>query len=250
MNLANGIPLSIWYDWHEDGQDPKEGEHHFGTVGYAYHAGADPVFEPKPAYRAARALTHTLAGFSFVRRLAAGGAEDYALLFRNGEDLALAVWTTASAPHPVRLEAGPGSYRVTSMLGEKSAPLKIEGGVLEIAASDAPQYVTLGANAKLAAAPAAALLTVALEPANDALQVRVENPSETAFDGTLTLVETEGLQLKTPAQPISLAAGEAEKTFRFPLAQPLGQTFKAGAQFKSKENVINSPGASLYARGG
>ena len=31
-NLANGVPLSIWYDWHDDGRDPNEPEHHFGTV--------------------------------------------------------------------------------------------------------------------------------------------------------------------------------------------------------------------------
>src|SRR5262249_598366 len=31
-NLANNIPLSIWYDWHDDGPDPSDPEHHFGTV--------------------------------------------------------------------------------------------------------------------------------------------------------------------------------------------------------------------------
>ena len=31
-NAANGIPLSIWYDWRDDGLDPKEAEHHFGLV--------------------------------------------------------------------------------------------------------------------------------------------------------------------------------------------------------------------------
>ena len=32
VNLAQDVPLSIWYDWHDDGQDAKEPEHHFGTV--------------------------------------------------------------------------------------------------------------------------------------------------------------------------------------------------------------------------
>ena len=39
-NLMNGIPLSIWYDWKNDGDDPKEGEHNFGTV--------QPDLKPKP----------------------------------------------------------------------------------------------------------------------------------------------------------------------------------------------------------
>src|SRR5204863_7116651 len=35
-NVANGIPISIWYDWRDDGTDPKEPEHHFGLVRNAY----------------------------------------------------------------------------------------------------------------------------------------------------------------------------------------------------------------------
>src|SRR5206468_6291427 len=50
FNLSQEIPLSIWYDWHDDGEDPKEPEHHFGTVRHAYHDGRDPCYEPKPAY--------------------------------------------------------------------------------------------------------------------------------------------------------------------------------------------------------
>ena len=28
-NIANDVPLSIWYDWHEDGKDPKEADASF-----------------------------------------------------------------------------------------------------------------------------------------------------------------------------------------------------------------------------
>lgn len=41
-NLLNGVPLSIWYDWKNDGNDPNEREHNFGTV--------LPDLKPKPAY--------------------------------------------------------------------------------------------------------------------------------------------------------------------------------------------------------
>ena len=30
--LANGVPLSIWYDWHETAAIPRNPEHHFGEV--------------------------------------------------------------------------------------------------------------------------------------------------------------------------------------------------------------------------
>src|SRR6185295_8212862 len=48
-NLANGIPLSIWYDWQDDGVDPNEDEHHFGLVRYADKSGTS-IFQPKPAF--------------------------------------------------------------------------------------------------------------------------------------------------------------------------------------------------------
>jgi len=56
VNVANGIPLSIWYDWHDDGTNPQESEHRFGIVRNEYHAGRDPVYDAKPAYLVARAL--------------------------------------------------------------------------------------------------------------------------------------------------------------------------------------------------
>jgi polysaccharide biosynthesis protein PslG len=49
-NIANDVPLSIWYDWRDDGDDPNEGEHRFGIVRREYQQGGDPVFAPKPAY--------------------------------------------------------------------------------------------------------------------------------------------------------------------------------------------------------
>jgi polysaccharide biosynthesis protein PslG len=48
------IPLTIWYDWHDDGTDPKEPEHRFGLVRYAETGNPQQPFEPKPAYEAAR----------------------------------------------------------------------------------------------------------------------------------------------------------------------------------------------------
>src|SRR5205823_582363 len=37
-NSANGIPVSIWYDWRDDGTDASEPEHHFGIVHNLYQA--------------------------------------------------------------------------------------------------------------------------------------------------------------------------------------------------------------------
>jgi len=59
-NLAAGIPLSIWYDWHDDGDDPANAENRFGLVRHQYHAGRDPVYDPKPSYLAIKAFAAKL----------------------------------------------------------------------------------------------------------------------------------------------------------------------------------------------
>ncbi len=51
-NISAGIPITIWYDWRDDGDDPGNSEHHFGLVHRAYHTGRTPVYDPKPAYEA------------------------------------------------------------------------------------------------------------------------------------------------------------------------------------------------------
>jgi hypothetical protein len=61
INIASGIPLSIWYDWRDDGDDSANAEHRFGMVRRPYHAGRDPVFDPKPAYTAMKAIAALLA---------------------------------------------------------------------------------------------------------------------------------------------------------------------------------------------
>jgi len=87
-NLSMGVPVSIWYDWHDDGQDPKESEHHFGTVAFDY--------QPKPAYLEMQRLVGALRGMSFVKRLQSA-VQDYLLLFADGKHYAIAAWTIGDA---------------------------------------------------------------------------------------------------------------------------------------------------------
>ena len=94
-NLLSGVPLSIWYDWKNDGNDPNENEHNFGTV--------LPDLQPKPAYRAVQTLTRQLAGYRILRRLTLPDGEDYVLLCAGpaGADK-LAAWTLGQ-PHRIAL---------------------------------------------------------------------------------------------------------------------------------------------------
>ena len=60
-NLAAGVNLSLFYDWRDDGDDPREREHRFGTV--------RRDLMPKPSFEAARTLSAALDGFTFRHRL-------------------------------------------------------------------------------------------------------------------------------------------------------------------------------------
>jgi hypothetical protein len=50
LNRREQIPLTIWYDWRDDGVDPANQEHRFGLVRQA----PGGLFEPKPAFFSAR----------------------------------------------------------------------------------------------------------------------------------------------------------------------------------------------------
>ena len=93
-NLACDVPISIWYDWHDDGQDPAEGEHNFGTVTYDY--------QPKPAYLAMSTLIRSLHGFTVIGRIGFGEPDDYFLLFGKGTSIKIVAWTTGQ-PHSLVL---------------------------------------------------------------------------------------------------------------------------------------------------
>ncbi|WP_165066662.1 cellulase family glycosylhydrolase [Paludisphaera rhizosphaerae] len=100
-NLANGVNLSIFYDWKDDGPDPKENEHRFGTV--------RQDLSPKPSFLAAKNLIQTLRGYEFRHRLKGESPSEWRLLFARPpmllgtgpgpvvqprESIAIVSWTT------------------------------------------------------------------------------------------------------------------------------------------------------------
>lgn len=131
-NLANGLVVSIWYDWRDDGVDPKEVEHHFGTV----YSDA----KPKPTYEAIRQLTRTLDDFTFNKRLALAAPDDYCLLFTKGKEIRLAAWTSAPQAHAVVLPTSQGAFQVVGYLGAASEAQADKDG-LRLTLTDAPQYL-------------------------------------------------------------------------------------------------------------
>jgi hypothetical protein len=139
-NLYNEIPISIWYDWHDDGQDPKEAEHHFGTVHNPYRKDESPVYDPKPAYLAMKTLTQQLGGFTFAKRMPLKDEQDWMLAFVKGDVPRLAVWTTSKTPHEITIAVPPTTFTVTTHTGGQTRVTSDKDG-LKLTVSDAVVYV-------------------------------------------------------------------------------------------------------------
>ncbi|MGC9349529.1 MAG: cellulase family glycosylhydrolase [Anaerolineae bacterium] len=140
LNLAYDINLSVWYDWRDNGTDPYNAQHHFGTIDHHYN--------PKPAYRAASTLTTALRGYRYLRRVPLESAEDYLLLFQNGPNIAMAIWTVRN-PHTILLPVSVLDVEVVSMLGE-ARTVPSEGQGLAITISTSPQYLRFRADQAVA----------------------------------------------------------------------------------------------------
>ena len=137
-NLMSGVPISIWYDWKNDGNDPNEKEHNFGTV--------SPNLTPKPAYFAIKTLTHELAGFALRNRPLTGSTNDYVLVLTNAVGTAkLAAWTLG-APHSLTLPLQALSAKALSVVdgGGVAGSLEIKDNGVTVPVSGLPRYVTLG----------------------------------------------------------------------------------------------------------
>lgn len=130
-NMAAGVPISIWYDWHDDGKDPKEKEHNFGTVTWDY--------KPKPAYVAMKTLISQLRGYEVIHRIELDSKDDFAVVAREYDDrFKLAIWTTGD-PHEIEL--GP-DIRITAAVDHLGKEIDVPSGSRQ-PVTDAPRYLTV-----------------------------------------------------------------------------------------------------------
>ena len=140
-NVANGIQISIWYDWRDDGNDPNEPEDHFGLVRNAYRPGQTPAYDPKPAYSAAKTLVNVLNGYRFQERLKVGSADDYVLVFVKDSERRFVTWTTSQMAHHAMMNQMAGEYSVVMASGESAGSITPTNGALNIELGPTPKYL-------------------------------------------------------------------------------------------------------------
>jgi len=140
-NAANGIPISIWYDWRDDGLDANEPEHHFGIVRHDLRQSNDQPFEAKPAYFAARTVNGFLNGSAYQRRLGSSETENFVLVFSNAGRERIAAWTTSGRARQVSISLQPGNYTITKSSGEKIRDVSVGQNGLSLELSSSPIFV-------------------------------------------------------------------------------------------------------------
>jgi hypothetical protein len=140
-NLWLNVPVSIWYDWRDDGPDPSNAENRFGVVENEYHKDRDPPLTPKPAYLAAKTLTAQLNGFTFAKRLEMASKEDFVLLFTRDAEVRAVAWTISAKPHQVTFPFAGTRIQIIDFLGRKRPDVIVENGEAIIELNDGPQYL-------------------------------------------------------------------------------------------------------------
>jgi len=142
-NLLNEVPISIWYDWNDDGADPANAEDNYGMVASL------ATLAPKPAYYAASNLSSLLGGYSLERRVTTGSQDtDLVLRFvRSGQPGAVFVgWVmqpgiTHTLTIPASELAGlPTTVSVRGNTGDKLPPLTAGAGGLTVTIDNSPTY--------------------------------------------------------------------------------------------------------------
>jgi hypothetical protein len=129
-NMAQGIPISIWYDWHDDGRDPNNAEHNFGTVEWDY--------QPKPAFLAMKTLIDQLQGYLPIGRISTGNVGDYIIPFVKEDRVILAIWTPGQS-HEMDLGSDLLVSEIVNHFGQQIRMPKGSNLVID----DAPLYLHL-----------------------------------------------------------------------------------------------------------
>jgi hypothetical protein len=202
-NLYHGVPLSIWYDWKNDGLDPAYNEHNFGTV--------QNNLELKPAYVAIQTMTAQLGGYRIARRLDLGKKEDYALLLENSAGAQkIAAWTTEMA-HGGTINTGLENENEVAVVSWNGQPLpgKFQKGHIEVTLVPQPQFITLKKRSHLLSAAAtwsirenAPTLVEAGKIGALTVPLRLKNNGDSALSVTAYLEGQEIGSLKSSPQEV------------------------------------------------
>lgn len=149
-NIMNNIPLTILYDWMNDGSSQTNPEHQFGLVLPYDQSSANPNITVLNSYNALKTLSTQLSGYSYLGRLnigASGVLGDYILSFTNGIDTAYACWNANGKANTVNVPISAGkTIKITNYDGSLVINCTVGTNGYSCKLNDAPQYITIAKN--------------------------------------------------------------------------------------------------------
>lgn len=138
INLLSDIPISIWYDWKNDGIDLSNREHNFGIV-------QNDIKVTKKAYLAVNVLNHKLSKYQLISRIDVGNPNDYILHFKNKDNGNILVCWTSKDKHTVTVPFKYSGGHILSMFGEKVGEIK-KASQLSLEVINSPKYIIVTNN--------------------------------------------------------------------------------------------------------
>ncbi len=123
----------IWYDFRDDGTNPRNPEHNFGLIRQDY--------SPKPAYVAAAVLTHTLGDRPWKRAIMENPTNAIHEYSNGDNDSVIVGWCVQSLYHElVNIRPKPGTYILRDWQGgEQTVEIGEKGYLWKI--RPLPQYL-------------------------------------------------------------------------------------------------------------
>lgn len=132
LNEWQHVPVSIWYDWKDDGVNPNNGEYNFGL--------RKNNLDSKPDYVSLKVLTKFLSGYKFESKIDLGNQNDYVLKFSSKAGDKVIVYWTVSSPHQFDLTGKNISGSIFSMFGEYRGEFQKKG---KLQISSSPNYLIM-----------------------------------------------------------------------------------------------------------
>lgn len=133
INLLSDIPITVWYDWKNDGTDLYNSEHNFGLR-------QNDVNIAKKSYLAINTMNYILSGFKLNTQVHIGSPNDYVLNFKNEQGETVIVYWTSESKHKVNIPLENQKNEILDIYGKKVEDVQGKGTV-ETEIFNSPRYI-------------------------------------------------------------------------------------------------------------
>jgi len=192
VDVSNNIPISIMYDWMDDGTDQTNTEDNYGQVQNYSLSVTNPPITPLPAYNAMQTFNNQLNGYTYSNTISTNDPTDYIVQFTNGTYSRYVCWNSAGTANVVNVPVGANvPVTVTSFDGTSVVQATAGANGYACTESAGPQYIVPTASGSVAPS----FRVVGSTP------VLIINPGQS---GTMQLTITPNLIF---TQPIAFSCG-------------------------------------------